>query len=439
MRVVLISTYELGRQPFGVASAAAWLRARGHEVETIDTAVSLAPPQVLRAAEVVAFSLPMHTATRLAAGWIRKVREENADARLIAFGLYAPLNAEYLRGLGVERVIGGEFEEALAEAVEGRGPAELVSLGRLPFLRPDRSTLAALGKYAPLVVDGERRAAGSTEASRGCKHLCRHCPVVPVYGGTFRIVPREVVLADIEQQVALGARHITFGDPDFLNGPGHAMAIAEAFHERWPAATYDVTIKIEHLLKHRDLLGRLAETGCLLVTSAVECVEDEVLRKLEKGHTRACFLEALALTRAAGLHLNPTFVPFTPWTTVSGYRELLKTILEQELVDAVAPVQLALRLLIPAGSLLLELPEIDGLLDGFDAAGLLHRWRHPEPAVDALASQVFAIVGGREARGKSRRALFAEIWEAAHGAAPPENYSLLPRAAVPYLDEPWYC
>ncbi len=439
MRVVLISTYELGRQPFGVASAAAWLRARGHEVETIDTAVSLAPPQALKMAEVVAFSLPMHTATRLAAGWIKRVREESPAARLIAFGLYAPLNAEYLRGLGVAQVIGGEFEGALVEAVEGRGAELLISLDRLPFVRPDRSTIAPMGKYAPLVVDGERRMAGSTEASRGCKHQCRHCPVVPVYGGAFRIVPREVVLADIEQQVEQGARHITFGDPDFLNGPGHAISIVDAFHERWPEITYDVTIKIEHLLKHRPLLPRLAETGCLFVTSAVESVEDAVLDKLAKGHTRAEFLEALALTRAAGLHLNPTFVPFTPWTTAEGYRELLRIIREQGLIDAVAPVQLTLRLLIPAGSLLLELPEIRGMLNGFDSAGLLHRWRHPEPEVDTLASRVFRLVGGREARGKSRRELFSEIWEAAHGLPPPEDYGLLPRAVVPYLDEPWYC
>ena len=42
------------------------------------------------------------------------------------------------------------------------------------------------------------------------------------------MVQREIVLADIRQQVAAGAQHITFGDPDFFNGPGHAIAIVEA-------------------------------------------------------------------------------------------------------------------------------------------------------------------------------------------------------------------
>ena len=108
---------------------------------------------------------------------------------------------------------------------------------------------------------------GYTEATRGCKHLCRHCPVVPVYRGAFRIVQQDVVLEDIRQQVAAGAEHITFGDPDFFNGPGHAIPIVEALHREWPALTYDVTIKMEHLLKHRELLPVLKATGCLFVTS----------------------------------------------------------------------------------------------------------------------------------------------------------------------------
>ena len=88
------------------------------------------------------------------------------------------------------------------------------------------------------------------------------------------MVQREVVLADIRQQMAAGAQHITFGDPDFFNGPGHALAIVEALHAEFPAVTYDVTIKIEHLLKHRDALPVLARTGCLFITSAVESLDD---------------------------------------------------------------------------------------------------------------------------------------------------------------------
>ncbi len=177
---------------------------------------------------------------------------------------------------------------------------------------------------------------------------------MPVYNGTFRVVERGVVLADIRQQVAAGAQHITFGDPDFFNGPAHSLSIVEAMHREFPRITYDVTIKIEHLRNHDAHLATLRDTGCLFVISAVEAVDDRVLEKFDKGHTRADFMAVAARFRELGMTLLPTFVPFTPWTTLENYGDLLDVIEELGLTENVAPVQLAIRLLIPAGSRLLE-------------------------------------------------------------------------------------
>src|ERR1051326_929476 len=314
VRVVLISTYEMGRQPFGLASPAAWLRAEGHDVRVADLSREPLPIPAVEQADLVAFFLPMHTATRLFSRVAERVRSANPRARLCAYGLYAPLNQELLRRTGVETIIGGEFEQGLVEWARG-DQSPNIRLDQLQFLPPDRSGLPPLGAYAHLVTNGNRRRAGYTEASRGCKHFCRHCPLVPVYRGVFRVVQQDVVLEDVRRQMAAGAEHITFGDPDFFNGPGHARSIVEALHREWPDLTYDVTIKIEHLLQRRDLLPVLRRTGCAFVTSAVESLDDGVLARLAKGHTRADFLEALRLTREASLPLSPTFIPFTPWTT----------------------------------------------------------------------------------------------------------------------------
>jgi radical SAM superfamily enzyme YgiQ (UPF0313 family) len=438
MRILLISTYELGHQPFGLASPAAWLAARGHQVACADLCIDALPAEEVRKAELVAFYLPMHTATRLAASVIERVRRLNPAAGLCCYGLYAPLNDSYLRGLGVETILGGEFEPGLVALAEGSKPEPLISLDRLKFQVPLRSLLPPLEKYAALRIAGEAKRAGYTEASRGCKHLCRHCPVVPVYQGNFRVVQPEVVLADIRQQVAAGAQHITFGDPDFFNGPTHAMRIATALHREFPNVTYDATIKIEHLLKHRDLLPCLRDTGCLFVTSAVESVDDAVLAKLDKGHTRADFLAVARELRTLGLTLAPTFIPFTPWTTRESYKQLLQVLMDLDLIDHVAPIQLALRLLIPSGSRLLDLADIQAVIGEFDEPALLYRWRHPDPAVDHLASQAIRIAASRG----SRREIFGYLWNlVADGAddRPYEDFDLLPRAAIPYLDEPWFC
>src|SRR5262249_50703634 len=150
----------------------------------------------------------------------------------------------------------------------------------------------------------------------------------------FRIVQKEVVLEDIRRQVGMGAQHITFGDPDFFNGIRHAVAIVQALHNEFPSLTYDVTIKIEHLLRHAEHLVTLRETGCALVTSAVESVDDRVLEILDKRHTRQDFIEVVSLCRSAGLALVPTFVTFTPWLSLSGYKDLLQLLADLNLIDS---------------------------------------------------------------------------------------------------------
>jgi radical SAM superfamily enzyme YgiQ (UPF0313 family) len=448
MHVLLVSTYELGRQPFGLASPAAWLREAGHTVTCLDLSRQPLDSDAARAASLVAFYLPMHTATRLALPVIEEVRRLNPEARLGAYGLYAPLNADLLRGHGVSSILGGEFEDGLVRAAAGAvdppvgADATPGAIPKFSFRVPDRSDLPPLAQYASLrMPGGERRVVGYTEASRGCRHVCRHCPVVPVYNGQFRVVGADVVLADIAGQVARGAQHITFGDPDFFNGVGHALRIVERLARDHPGVTYDVTVKIEHLLQHAAHLSRLRETGCLFVTSAAESVDDEVLARLDKGHTRADLARAVHLCRGAGLTLSPTFVPFTPWTTLEGYRELLRAIETLDLIEHVAPVQLAIRLLLPAGSRLLDLPEVRDLAGPFDAANLAHTWAHADTRVDRLQRDVGALVAARA--GVPRRAVFDDVWALAYRAVtdPPARPAgaVSPGGGVPHVDEPWYC
>ena len=504
MKIVLISTYELGRQPFGLVSPAAWLRGRGHAVACFDLTRQGLDSGAVGAAELIAIYLPMHTATRLACKLIPSLLAQNPEAHVCCYGLYAPMNAEYLRSLGVGTILGGEFEGELVRLAERLGSAEksdkifpqglkpleaegamsepfapqdelklrppkarmqappadgdalkrtpttllpsqsepMISLERLRFEVPDRAGLAPIAKYAHLVLPGDGyRVVGSTEASRGCKHLCRHCPIVPVYNGVFRIVERDVVLADVRQQVAAGAQHISFGDPDFFNGIRHAIELVEAFHSEFPGVTYDATIKIEHLRKHEHHLARLRDTGCLFVISAVESVDDGILERLDKGHTREDFLYVTRKFREMGMTLHPTFVPFTPWTSLDGYLDLLRVLTAEELVENVAPIQLGIRLLIPEGSLLLELEDVRLGVGAFDAESLVYPWSNAEGRVDLLSETVQSIAAEADRKKESRGTAFSRIWEAAHLAAGIEAPALRVKEGrgVPFLSEPWYC
>lgn len=454
MKIVLISPYDIGRQPFALAHPAAWLRGEGFdEVHTLDLSLQKLSAPILEGAQLVAVHLGMHTATRIAMELLPRLAERAPMAHLCAYGLYAPMNEGSLRAQGVQTVLGGEYEPgllALAQRLRDKGDdplaaaqrAPVINLERIAYRTPDRAGLPPLKRYAHLdMPDGSQRRVGFAQATRGCKHTCRHCPVVPVYEGRFRVAPVEVVMADIRQQVAAGAEHISFGDPDFLNGPRHALRVMEAMHAEFPELSWDAVIKIEHLLKHAELLPRMRAANCVMVISAVESVDETVLTHFAKGHTAADFHRAAALMRQAGIALSPTFVPFTPWTSIEGYRRLLETLIELDLIEAVAPVQLAIRLLIPEGSWLLRLEGFEDLIDDFDPSLLGYPWQHASPEVDQLQRDVMAAVMKRTEA--PRRETFAAVWALVHEAlgrpAPPLPSATRGATGVPALSEPWYC
>lgn len=449
-KVVLINPYEIGRQPFALAELTAWLKREGFAVSCLDLSLQKLDPDTLAGAGLVAVYVGMHTATRIAVGALPRIRQLAPLAHICVFGLYAPMNEEMLRQLGVGTVLGGELEPAMlalcrqlrAGDVPTTQSAPVVSLAKLAFAVPDRGGLPPLARYAHLVLaDGSTRVTGFAEGSRGCKHLCRHCPVVPVYQGKFRIVAADVVMADIRQQVAAGAAHISFGDPDFFNGSTHGIRLAQTLHEEFPDVTFDATIKIQHLVEHAPLLPELKRCGCVFITTAVEAVDDEILRLLDKNHTSRDFDRAVELTRAAGIALAPTFVAFSPWTTLEGYIALLQRLVKLYLVESVPPVQLTIRLLVPAGSYLLQIPGFRQRLMDFDPKLLGYPWTHTDARVDRLQQALQACVAEYEQQCLPRREVFAEVWRMAHTAAdrdaPPLPSNL--GAPIPHLSEAWYC
>lgn len=450
MNIVLINPYELGRQPFGLAEPAALLKEMGCSVGCIDLSVEKLDPDLLGKAQLVGIYIAMHTATRIAMEAIPRIRELTPRAHLCVYGLYAPMNEEMLRKLGVGTVLGGEFEPGLLSLVDrlksGSGAVQtepVVNLSKVSFMVPDRSSLPSLREYAHLIMpDGTQKVTGFIETSRGCKHLCRHCPIVPVYKGKFRIVPRDVIAGDIRNQVEAGAEHFSFGDPDFLNGPTHAVNVVRALHEEFPHITYDATIKVEHILKHQGVLATLKETGCIFVTSAIESVDDQILEYFDKNHTNADFEAAVEVLRNVGISLAPTFVAFTPWTTLEGYLDLLHRIVELKLVESIPPIQLSIRLLIPEGSYLFNLPHFREQVEDFDSTMLGYPWHHKDPHVDQLQKKIQSWVAEAEQKNLSRRDTFALICEIAHnavGKSAPVLRDDCVGHAIPHLSEPWYC
>ncbi len=453
--ILLISCYELGHQPMGVALPLGFLERAGFAPRAMDIAVERFDAEQAARATFVGISVPMHTAMRLGVRVIERIREINPDCHICCYGLYASLNSAYLLEHGADSCIGGEYESPLVALVDAlhegsstdlpgvimRGRESRPHLERLEFAIPSRSALPVLNSYAQLEHDGESRTAGYVEASRGCLHLCTHCPIPPVYGGRFFTLPHDVVLEDIRRQVQAGATHITFGDPDFLNGPKHSLRVVRAMHTEFPELTFDFTAKVEHLLNRGEDLPEFAEAGCLFIISAVESLSPRVLKILDKQHTRDDVETALRICRSAGIAMRPTWVAFTPWTTRADYCEMLDFTDANGLIDHIDPVQFVIRLLIPPGSWLAEHAETLPHRGALDEAAFTYRWTHPDPQMDRLQKTVSKLVERDTQDSADPAATFYKILDLAHDREPARVASSLPadRLRAPRLTESWFC
>ena len=445
MRILLVSTYEMGHQPLHLASPAAALRSAGHDVACLDLSVQAWDPDAVNVTDAVAFSVPMHTAMRLAMRAAQQLRRARPDVPICFYGLYAPVSRDLTVGRLADHVFAGEYEPSLVAWADGLGDAQPVvalGIGRGTFHLPARDLLPPLDRYAHLSIHGQERLVGAVEATHGCKHMCRHCPVPTVYNGAFRVVDEQVVAADIDQLVAAGARHITFADPDFLNGPTHALRVVRALHERHPDVTFDCTVKAEHILDHAVAWPELSAAGCLFVVCAVEVLNDDLLVLLDKGHTSAQAAGAVELLRRHGIELRPSFLPFTPWTSVGDVADILDFVIDHDLIANVDPVQYSIRLLLPEGSLLLDRPELAPYLGPYDPERLTYTWTpaHPETAV--LQAELAELAEAGAAQGAPAGATFLKVNAAVRRAAGQAPAKTIPAGSTegrPRLTEPWFC
>ena len=428
MKILLTSFYDLGKQPKIIAEIVDRYNSSEIEFDFVDFSVENQNID-LENYDVLGIYAPMHTATILS---IEYIKDKILPNKMFTFGLYGSVLEDFNSSI---RYIKDIESDELALFLEINDDHQFSLKNNIP----NRQIFPDISNYAHLVDGSNNIIAGSVETTYGCKHSCTHCPVPISFNGTFKTYSLEKIISDVENQVNQGAKHISFNDPDFFNGPIHALKILESLNKKFPTITYDSTIKVEHIIKYKKYFKELSSLNMVFVISAFETTNDLVLSILEKNHTSNDLNTSIEISQDFGIDVRPTWMPFSPWTELNDLSSIVKLIEKYELRETVDPIQLTIKLLIPKHSLIIKKPEINKYLGNYEKNSLSFKWEYENNDVEKLQSSLFDFILHNSELDEHKQYLgMVNIIEKFTDTELLKN-STYDFKNVPKLSETWFC
>ena len=381
MKILLLSFYDLGKQPKIISELYSRLKTNYIEVDIVDYSIEDRDIQ-LEEYDALGIYASMHTASVLAQNYLKN---KILPKKVFTFGLYGNVLSELNENIYY-------VEDFESDKLSTYLNIKFNDNFTLKNTVPDRKILPDISKYAHLVKGNRKLIAGSVETTYGCKHSCTHCPVPIVFNRSFKTYSEEKIINDVSNQIESGAKHISFNDPDFFNGPKYSLKILDILVNKFPSITYDSTIKVEHILKYEKYFIELSKMNMLFVISAFETTNDFILNILQKNHSSYDIEKATEISLLNNMDIRPTWMPFTPWTEIKDLHNIISFIEKYQLRETVDPIQLTIKLLIPKNSLILTTPEIQKYIGVYDQESFSHLWSYKNPQVGELQETLFDYI-----------------------------------------------
>lgn len=381
MKILLLSFYDLGKQPKIISELYSRLKTKYIEVDIVDYSIEDRDIQ-LDQYDAMGIYASMHTASVLAHNYLKN---KILPKKVFTFGLYGNVLSELNENIYY-------VEDFESEKLSTYLNIKFNDNFTLKNTVPDRKILPDISKYAHLVKGNTKLIAGSVETTYGCKHSCTHCPVPIVFNRSFKTYSEEKIISDVSNQIESGAKHISFNDPDFFNGPKYSLKILDTLVNKFPSITYDSTIKVEHILKYEKYFTELSKMNMLFVISAFETTNDFILNILQKNHSSYDIEKATEISLLNNMDIRPTWMPFTPWTEIKDLHNIVSFIEKYQLRETVDPIQLTIKLLIPKKSLILTKPEIRKYIGVYDQESFSYLWSYKNPQVGELQETLFEYI-----------------------------------------------
>ena len=330
--------------PLGPGYIAAVLEAHGHEVALVDSqareldvhgavdAIFAEEPDVVGVSCFTAFA---HVSYALADA----IKARNPRTPVVLGGPHATAFHETILAdcPSVDFVAPGEAEHVFAELLdclgngrpvaETRGivfrdehgnpvstpPAEPVRrLDELP--QPARHIFGS-HRYVPLPNQARRTPATTAMTSRGCPWAkCRFCYQGGKYASPYRRRSPENVLEELRHLVRdLGYREVLFWDDNFCLNERWIRRFCGLLDADGLDLTWTVQGRVDTIT--RDMLHRMAASGCYNIFLGFESGNPELLEVVDKGITLDQIRRAVGWANEAGLEIRGSFIMGLPTET----------------------------------------------------------------------------------------------------------------------------
>lgn len=333
--------------PLGLASIAAVLERQGYHVTLLDANAMNLPvsriPTLTEQADVIGITAmtPSINSAMEIAGLMKRQR---GNRPVILGGAHGTLLPEETlqTAPGIDVVVRGEGEQTIVElmvalredkgleAIGGisyRAPegirhnepqADCVDLDQLPF--PAYHLLKDY-RYHPHPPHGIARPFMALVTSRGCPYRCAYCSK-PIFGTRFNGRSPELVLDELTYLVRdQGTREIAFYDDVFTLNKKRTTAICQGIIER--GLSFHWTCETRVNLVDQELLNLMKQAGCFAVAYGIESASPDILKLLHKDISVQQVIDAVKMTRIAGLEAIGYFMVGSPGETPATIRETI--------------------------------------------------------------------------------------------------------------------
>ncbi len=335
----------------GLALLSACAKEAGHEVSLIDRRAlrdwdHFRQEVRSRAPEVAGFgmlSVDFNPAMR----GIELVKEANPNTITVVGGPHPTLVPdEVLNNPLVDHVVTGEgeisFIEMLRRFEQGEKVERLVNgdrpnLDELPFA--DREIYLEEWRKAGYEYDSPEAPLSSEThppfvtiiAGRGCRYNCAFCKPGEdiLFGKGVRRRSVSHVIAELKQlRDTYHFNTLMIHDDCLTEDRAWVQEFCDAYEAEGFTQPFWCQARVDHVVKHEDMIKRMAEVGLEGLFLGLESGSDRVLRFIRKGTTVARNLEAAHICRKYGILIWANYMLGLPTETEDEIRETIAMLKE---------------------------------------------------------------------------------------------------------------